>query len=56
VLVEFSQPRYTLFDLSRVEVYLEGLFGRMVDVIPTDSIKPHAEPDIRREIQYAALG
>jgi uncharacterized protein len=55
LLVEMEQPRYSLFDVLRIGVYFEDIFGRKVDVIPTDSIRPEAEPNIRDEVVYAEI-
>lgn len=56
LLVEMDRSRYSLFDVLRIGVYLEEVFNRKVDVIPADSIRPEAEPNILSEVVYAEIG
>ncbi|MBN2303494.1 MAG: nucleotidyltransferase family protein [Anaerolineae bacterium] len=55
LLVEMSQSRYSLFDVLRIGVYLEDVFGHTVDVIPYDAIRPTAKPTILQEVVYAEI-
>ncbi len=50
LLAEFSRP-VTLFGLGSLQVYLEKLLGRRVDVGALDSLRPQ----VRQEVMSEAL-
>ncbi|MBN1966331.1 MAG: nucleotidyltransferase family protein [Anaerolineae bacterium] len=52
-LVEMSTGDYTLFDLGGVHRFLQDVFGREVDVVPADSIRPELEQHICAGVIYA---
>ncbi len=51
VLVEFKQP--TFDNYMELKFFLEGLFGREVDLVLADSLKDQIKPDVMREVVYA---
>jgi len=51
VLVEFSQPSFDNY--MELKFFLEGLFGREVDLVLADSLKEQIKPDVMREVVYA---
>lgn len=51
VLVEFKQP--TFDNYMELKFFLEGLFGRKVDLVLADSLKDQIKPDVMREVVYA---
>ncbi len=55
LLVEMAAERYSLFDVLRISVHLEKVFGRKVDIVTADSIRPAAEANILSEVIYAEI-
>ncbi|MFC1961132.1 nucleotidyltransferase family protein [Chloroflexota bacterium] len=53
LLVEMATNDHTLFDVLRIGVYLEEVFGRKVDVGTLDSLRPEVRSDILAEVVYA---
>ncbi len=51
ILVEFSKP--TFDNYMDLKFHLEEQFGRAVDLVLADSIKPRLKPLILREVAYA---
>ena len=51
VLVEFEEPTFDHY--MDLKFFLEGLFGRPVDLVMSDQLKPRLAPVIRREVVYA---
>jgi predicted nucleotidyltransferase len=56
ILVEFDPERKTFDNFMNLASYLEGLFGRRVDLVTKESLSPHIGPHILREVEYAAFG
>lgn len=52
VLVEFIRP--TFDEYMDLKFYLEDLFGRRVDLVVADSIKPALRDAILSEVTYVA--
>ena len=55
LLVEFEPERKTLANLVEFGDFLEGLFGRRVELVTPESLSPYFGPNILREVQYARL-
>lgn len=53
LLVEFSHPP-TLFDLGGLQVFLEELLGRPVDVTTAEMLRPEIKSRVLREAVRAA--
>ena len=53
LLVEMAAEEYSLFDLLRVGVYLEKVFGRKVEVGTLDMLRPEIRPHVLAEVRYA---
>ena len=51
VLVDFNQPSFDNY--MDLKFFLEGLFGREVDLVLADSLKAQIKPDVMREVVYA---
>ncbi|HET6516536.1 MAG TPA: nucleotidyltransferase family protein [Thermodesulfovibrionales bacterium] len=53
VLIEFEE-RYETFDnFMDLKYFLEDLFGRKVDLVTMDALRPQLKDDILREVLYA---
>ena len=52
VLVEFSEK--TLDNYFGLKFFLEDLFGRKVDLVIAEAVKPRLKPYILAEVEYAA--
>ena len=50
ILVELEAPTFDGY--MDLKFYLEDLFGRDVDLVMADSVKPRLRPYIAREVQY----
>jgi predicted nucleotidyltransferase len=50
LLVEFSEPTFDHY--MELKFYLENLFGRTVDLVLTDTIKPRIKPIIQKDAFY----
>jgi len=50
LLVEFNHP--VGFEFIRLKFYLESLFGRKVDLVTVDALKPMIKDQILSEVQY----
>jgi len=53
LLVEFGEP-VGLFQLVRLQAYLEGLVGRPVDLVTPDALRERMREEVLREAVYAA--
>ena len=51
LLVEFESPTFDHY--MDLKFYLEALFGRSVDLVLPDTIKPRLIPHILRDVAYA---
>ncbi len=51
ILVDFVQPTFDHY--MDLKFYLESLFGRSVDLVIADALKPYLKPGIEREVIYA---
>jgi hypothetical protein len=51
ILVEFEQPTFDHY--MELKFFLEDSFGRPVDLVLSDSIKPRLKPIISQEVTYA---
>lgn len=51
ILVDFIEP--TFDNYMDLKFYLEKLFGKPVDLVTADTVKPHLKPVIEREVIYA---
>ena len=52
VLVDFTKCHKDFFNYMRLKFYLEGLFGRDVDLVMKDAIKLRLKDRILREVEY----
>ncbi|MBF7081720.1 nucleotidyltransferase family protein [Desulfallas sp. Bu1-1] len=53
ILVEFYQDQKTFDNYMDLKFYLEDLFGRKVDLVIAETIKPDLKPNITRSVRYA---
>lgn len=53
VLVEFCDGEETFDHYMDLKFYLENLFGRKVDLVMKDAIKPRLREPILSEVEYA---
>ena len=51
ILVEFEQPTFDHY--MDLKFFLEDSFGRPVDLVLADSLKPRLKPIITQEVTYA---
>ena len=51
ILVDFVEPTFDHY--MDLKFYLEKLFGREVDLVTADTVKPRLKPVIKREVIYA---
>ncbi len=51
ILVDFVEPTFDHY--MDLKFYLERLFGRPVDLVTADTVKPRFKPVIEREVIYA---
>ena len=51
LLVELEKPTFDHY--MDLKFYLEELFGRSVDLVLSDTVKPSLVPHILREVAYA---
>ena len=51
ILVDFVEPTFDHY--MDLKFYLEKLFGRPVDLVIADTVKPRLKPLIEREVIYA---
>ncbi len=51
ILVDFVEPTFDHY--MDLKFYLEKLFGRPVDLVIADTVKPRLKPAIEREVIYA---
>lgn len=52
VLVDFTKGHKDFFNYMRLKFYLEGLFGRDVDLVMKDAIKSRLKDRILHEVEY----
>ncbi len=53
ILVEFKEGQKTFGNYMELKFYLEGLFGRKVDLVIETAIKPRLREQILKEAVYA---
>lgn len=53
VLVEFREGRKTFDNYMDLKFFLEGLFGRKVDLVTVQALKPQLKETILHEVIYA---
>ena len=51
ILVDFIEPTFDHY--MDLKFYLESLFGRHVDLVIADAVKPRLDAVIKREVIYA---
>ena len=51
ILVDFVEPTFDHY--MDLKFYLERLFGRAVDLVTADTVKPRLKPLIERDVIYA---
>jgi len=51
ILVDFAEPTFDHY--MDLKFYLERLFGRPVDLVTVDTVKPRLKGVIEREVIYA---
>jgi predicted nucleotidyltransferase len=55
-IIEFRKGERTYRNKADLFYYLEGLLGRKVELIPTDSLSPYSGPHILKEVENVSLG
>ena len=55
LLVEFVPERKTFNAFIQLSFFLEGLFGRPVELVTTESLSPYIGPHILSETEYVDL-
>ena len=50
ILVEFDEPTFDNF--MNLSFYLEGLFGKKVDLITTRGMSPYFSPVVKKEVVW----
>lgn len=53
-LVEFSSDEVTLFDFTRLKLFLESLLKRKVDLVSPDALKEPMKGEVKRDAIRAA--
>lgn len=53
VLVEFEKGAKTFDNYMNLKFFLEDIFGRKVDLVIIDALKPHIRDRILEEVKYA---
>jgi predicted nucleotidyltransferase len=53
VLVEFEGGRKTFDNYMDLKYFLQDLFGRSVDLVTVQALKPQLKEDILQEVVYA---
>jgi len=53
VLVEFEKGAKTFDNYMNLKFFLEGLFGRKVDLVIADTLKPQIRDRVLEEVRYA---
>ena len=51
IIVDFAEPTFDHY--MDLKFYLESLFGRPVDLVIADAVKPRLKPVIKMEVIYA---
>ena len=51
IVVDLAEPSFDHY--MDLKFFLEGLFGRSVDLVLADTVKPRLKPVIKREVVYA---
>ncbi len=54
LLVEFQKGAKTFDNFIHLVFYLEGLLGRKVELVTTDSLSPYIGPRILEEVEYVS--
>jgi len=53
ILIEFKGGYETFDNYMELKFFLEGLFGRKVDLVTIDALRPQLKQDILKEVSYA---
>ncbi|MBI5203371.1 MAG: nucleotidyltransferase family protein [Nitrospirae bacterium] len=53
VLIELEEEYETFDNYMDLKFYLQDLFGRKVDLVTVDALRPQLRDDILREVKYA---
>jgi predicted nucleotidyltransferase len=53
VLIELEEAYETFDNYMDLKFFLEDLFGRKVDLVTVDALRPQLKGDILREVVYA---
>ena len=53
IIVEFKKGHKDFFNYMRLKYYLEDLFGRKVDLVIKEAVKPQLRETIFNEVIYA---
>ncbi len=53
VLIELEEGHETFDNYMDLKYFLEGLFGRKVDLVTIDALRPQLKDDILQEVVYA---
>jgi predicted nucleotidyltransferase len=55
LLVDFRPGQKTFNNFMRLADFLEGLFGRRVELVTREALSPHIGPHILAEVEYATV-
>ena len=55
LLVDIQPDKKTFRNFMKLAYYLEGLFGRKVELVTKQSLSPYIGPHILNTVQYAAI-
>ena len=53
ILVEFKKGCKTFDNYMELKFFLEDLFGKKVDLVTIEALRPQLKEDILKEVQYA---
>ncbi|OGL40709.1 MAG: nucleotidyltransferase [Candidatus Schekmanbacteria bacterium GWA2_38_9] len=53
ILVEFKKGCKTFDNYMDLKFFLEDIFGRKVDLVTAEALRPQLKEDILKEVQYA---
>ena len=52
ILVQFEKGHKGFFNYMKLKFYLEKLFGKEIDLVMKDAVKPRLKKRIFKEVQY----
>ena len=55
LLVEFERGKKTFDNFVHLSMFLDGLLGRRVELVTSESLSPYIGPHITSEVEYVTL-